>query len=144
LASAESSVLLCDTSGLLAYFDADQEDHAAVSAAIERESGPFVVSPYVLAELDYLLGNRCGTTIELVALRELAGGAWKLPCLNTADVQHAADVVERYHDQEIGLADASLVLLAGRYRTNRLLTLDQRHFRVLRTPNGAPFTLLPG
>jgi predicted nucleic acid-binding protein len=37
-----------------------------------------------------------------------------------------------------------LVVLAQRYRTDRLLTLDHRHFRVLRTQAGKPFTLLPG
>jgi uncharacterized protein len=35
------------------------------------------------------------------------------------------------------------VILAQRYRTDRLLTLDHRHFRVLRTRTGQPFTLLP-
>ena len=49
----------------------------------------------------------------------------------------------RYQDQQIGVADASLVVLAGRYRTDRLLTLDHRHFRVIRTTSGKPFTVLP-
>lgn len=43
----------------------------------------------------------------------------------------------------MGLADASLVVLAHRYGTDRLLTLDERHFRVLRTREGQPFRLLP-
>lgn len=49
-----------------------------------------------------------------------------------------------YEDQGIGLTDASLVVLAHRYRTDRLLTLDHRHFRILRTAAGGSFTLLPG
>lgn len=48
-----------------------------------------------------------------------------------------------YRDLMIGLADASILVLAGRYRTNRILTLDERHFRALRTPRGEHFTLLP-
>ena len=43
----------------------------------------------------------------------------------------------------IGLADASIVVLANRYDTDRVLTLDERHFRALRTLDGKPFTLLP-
>jgi predicted nucleic acid-binding protein len=136
-------VLLCDTSGLIAYFDASDGYHADVSAAIDGEPGPFAVSPYVLAEVDYLLATRRGVREELLAVRELSGGAWELPAFDPGDVRQAADIVERYADQNIGLADASLVILAARYRTDRLLTLDHRHFRVIRTVSGKPFTLVP-
>jgi predicted nucleic acid-binding protein len=136
-------VLICDTSGLIAYFDASDAHHAQVSATIEADPGPFVVSPYVLAELDYLLATRRGVQAELAALSELSGGAWELPGYDGPDIRRALDVVDRYQDQNVGLADASLVILAARYRTNRLLTLDHRHFRVMRTVAGKPFSLLP-
>ena len=55
----------------------------------------------------------------------------------------ALTVVERYREHDIGLTDASIVVLAGRYGTDRVLTLDERHFRTLRTPAGKPFTILP-
>ena len=42
----------------------------------------------------------------------------------------------------IGLADASLVALAGLLRTPRIATVDQ-HFRSMTTPDGEPFVLLP-
>ena len=60
-----------------------------------------------------------------------------------SDVAAAVEIIERYRDLDIGLTDASLVVLAGRYGTERILTLDERHFRVLRAPSGRPFTLLP-
>jgi predicted nucleic acid-binding protein len=137
------SALLCDTSGLIAFFDAGDAHHGEVTERVDAEPGPFVVSPYVLAEVDYLLGARRGVAAELAALRELSGGAWELACLNAADIQQATNVIERYSDQEIGLADASLVVLAGRYKTDRLLTLDHRHFRVLRTLADKSFAVLP-
>lgn len=43
-------MIVLDTSGLLAVVDADQEDHVAVQRAIAAEPGPFLVSPFVLAE----------------------------------------------------------------------------------------------
>lgn len=55
----------------------------------------------------------------------------------------AGEVIERYRDLGIGLADASLVVLADRYRTDRVLTLDRRHFGVLSTSAGRPFVMLP-
>ncbi len=136
-------MLVCDTSGLLAYFDASDAHCAQVSAAVDADPGPFIVSPYVLAELDYLLASRRGVEAELAVLSELSGGAWELPCLEPGDLREACAIVERYRDQAIGLADASLVILAHRYRTDRLLTLDHRHFGVVRNMSGKPFTLLP-
>jgi len=57
-----------------------------------------------------------------------------------------ARVISRNSDASnyIGVADASNVVLADRYRTTTVLTLDQRHFRRLRPLWGADnFTLLP-
>ena len=44
---------------------------------------------------------------------------------------------------EAGPADASLVVLADRFATRRLLTLDRRRFSVVRALDGAPFELPP-
>jgi len=55
------------------------------------------------------------------------------PTFGGDDLGEATDIVERYQDQDIGIADASLVVLAARYRTDRVLTLDHRHLTVLRT-----------
>ena len=52
-------------------------------------------------------------------------------------------MIERYHDLRIGLTDASLVVLAARYETDRILTLEERHFRELRTLDGRSLVLLP-
>ncbi|HWF26056.1 MAG TPA: PIN domain-containing protein [Solirubrobacteraceae bacterium] len=138
-----AEVLVCDTSGLIAYFDASDAHHRAVTTAVEAEPGPFIVSPYVLVELDYVLATRHGVNAQLAVLRELTGGAWTLPCCEVIDVREAGDVVERYRDQDIGIADASIVVLAGRFKTDRILTLDHRHFRVIRTVTGDSFSLLP-
>jgi uncharacterized protein len=97
----------------------------------------------VLAELDYLLLSRRGVQQQLAVLAEIAGGAWKRPACATPDLKRAAEIIAHYSDQKIGLADASLVVLADRYRTERLLTLDARHFSVVRTIAGKPFQLLP-
>ena len=52
-------------------------------------------------------------------------------------------MIERHADLGIGLADASNVVLANRHGALDILTLDERHFRVLRGPQGRPFRLLP-
>ena len=135
--------MILDTSALLAYFDADEPDHQAVAALLENTDEPLVVSPYVVAELDYLVASRLGVTAELAVLAELAGGAWDLPAVDAEGLAGARAVVERYADQRSGVADASNVVLAARYRTQTIVTLDHRHFDVLRPLTGGRFTVLP-
>ncbi len=136
-------MIIADTSGLLAFFDRGEPEHQAVCEAAARSAGPLVVSPYVVAELDYLLGTRIGVAQELAVLREISGGAYVLPEFGAGDMAKAAGVIERFRDQGIGIADASLVVLAARYSTRRILTLDRRHFSVLRPIQGGRFSLLP-
>lgn len=102
-----------------------------------------MVSPYVLAEVDYLLATKLGLAAELAALQELSTGAYELAQVGPADLARIAKVIERYGDQELGVADASLVVLADRYETRRILTLDQRHFTVLRPLRGGRLRVLP-
>jgi predicted nucleic acid-binding protein len=137
-------VLIADASALFAGIDVDQGQYRDVAAAIQADGGPLVVSPFVLAELDYLLLTRVGVRTEVEAWRELAEPPWLIAPFDDRDLSAAADIVETYTDQRIGLADASIVVLAQRHRTDRILTLDRRHFSVLRQGNGQPFTILPG
>lgn len=137
-------MIVADTSGLLALYNRREKQHEDVAAAVAREREPLVVSPYVVAELDYLAATRLGVDAEVVILRELAGGAYELAGLDGDDLAACAALVEHYSDQAIGVADASLVVLADRYRTRTLLTLDRRHFDVLRPRGGGRFRLVPG
>ncbi|MFQ5741360.1 MAG: PIN domain-containing protein [Acidobacteriota bacterium] len=73
----------------------------------------------------------------------MARGAYRLAPFNGEDVDCSLKVMRRYADLSIGIADASLVVLAKRHATNVILTLDERHFRALQGPGGVPFRLLP-
>ncbi len=137
-------MILIDTSGLIAAADGSDPRHSEVVAALAKEVPPFLISPFVLAEVDYLALTRWGVERELALLDEVARGAFQLAPFDAADLEVAQKLIARYEDQEIGLADASIVVLAHRHRTRRVLTLDHRHFRVLRGPGGKPFTILPG
>jgi uncharacterized protein len=136
-------VILLDTSGLLSAIDASQRYHAECAATLSKASPPLLLSPFVLAELDYLLARHVGSAAQTALLGEVARGAYQLEPFGAADVAAAKDILERYPKLRIGLADASLVVLAGRHRTRDVLTLDERHFRALRTRAGKRFRLLP-
>ena len=135
-------MIVVDTSGLLAALDASERSHQAARSVLERDAGPYLLSPFVLAELDYLVGSG-NVDAELTLLRDVGERAYELAPMTSEDVRRAAGIVERYKDLEIGLADASVMVLADRAGTKRLLTLDERHFRALRPLSGGRFIILP-
>jgi predicted nucleic acid-binding protein len=135
-------VILLDTSGLLAAIDASQGWHAPAAASLASAVPPRLLSPFVLAELDYLLATRVGESARTSLLREVERGAYTLAPMSAGDVGLARAVVEQHADLGISLADASIVVLAQRHGFVDVLTLDQRHFRVL-SNQGRPFRVLP-
>jgi predicted nucleic acid-binding protein len=136
-------VIVLDTSGLLAAIDASQRQHAAAAAVLRASDGPLLLSPFVLAELDYLLATRVSARAAAALLDQVADGAYRLEPFTRGDIARCAGIIDRYRDLELGVADASLVVLAERYRTNEILTLDERHFRAVMGPGGRPFRILP-
>ena len=134
--------VIVDTSALLAFFDASEPDHEAVSEELDAADA-LVVSPYVVAELDHLVATRHGVDDELAVLDELASGAWDLATFDEAALARARGIIASYRDQQIGVADASIVVLAERYRTRTIASLDHRHFDVLRSLDGGSLEVLP-
>jgi predicted nucleic acid-binding protein len=137
-------VIVADTSGLLAMFNAREPAHEAVRAALTAAADDLlIVSPYVVAELDYLLATRLGVAAETAVLDELAGGAYELAQIDADDIEESVRTIRRYSNQDIGITDASIAVLARRYGTRSILTLDRRHFDVMRPLDGGRFKLIP-
>lgn len=136
-------MILLDTSGLLSAIDASQRHHAACAEVLAETPPPLLLSPFVLAELDDLLATQVDSAAQLALVDEVARGVYRLEPFGAQDVAVARDVMRRYANLAIGLADASLVVLARRHRTRDVLTLDERHFRTLRTLDGRRFRALP-
>ncbi|HEV3310292.1 MAG TPA: PIN domain-containing protein [Chloroflexota bacterium] len=132
-----------DTSGLVASYDRSDRNHANVAAWLSNSSPPRILSPFVAAELDYLILNKLGRVAELAVLEDLASGAYLLPHPDSADVQVAAGMLKQHEAIDLGLTDASIAVLSQRFGSVDVLTLDHRHFRAITTPSGMPFRLLP-
>jgi uncharacterized protein len=126
------TAIIVDTSAVLASLDEAYPEHKAISE--------------ILASDDYMLYSRLGGAAARQFAADVVAEAYELPEWTAADHAVALDVINRNSDDSkyIGIADAANVVLADRYRTTRLLTLDQRHFRRLRPLWGADhFSLLP-
>jgi predicted nucleic acid-binding protein len=136
-------VIVLDTSGLLAAIDSSQRFHDAAKETLGGAVEPLILSPFVLAELDYLLATRVGREAELALLEEVARETYRLASFSIGDMAEARRIIVQYPDLRIDLADASNVVLANRHDTLDMLTLDERHFRTLSGPGGRPFRVLP-
>jgi predicted nucleic acid-binding protein len=136
-------VIVVDTSGLLAALDRADPLHDRAAAALRAAGEPALMSPFVLAELDYLLATRVSARIAHELLADVADGAYRLEPFGAAEVARAVEILDQYEDLGLGVADASIVVLAERHGTIDVLTLDERHFRAVRGRRGQSFRLLP-
>jgi predicted nucleic acid-binding protein len=137
------TALIVDAGALYAQADADEPEHGAISGVLLAERGELVTSQLVVAEADYLILRRLGVDAELAFLEDLAQETYVADALAPAELAIARDVAARYRDLELGLADASLVVLANRWGTRRILTLDERALRTVTPLQGGAFTVLP-
>lgn len=135
--------LVLDAAPLVALADRTDRMQERIEAVLRDEPGELVIPAPVSAEVDYLLGRRLGRPARLAFLDDLAAGRFEVACLEADDYIVISDLERKYADLDVGLADLSVVVLASRFRTQRLLTLDERHFRALRSLGGEQFTILP-
>lgn len=136
-------MIIADTSGIFASIDISAAEHSAVAATLAGLDEPPVVTPFVVAEVDYLLSTRFGPKVAAMFLQDVVDGAYELAEFHSGDLGAALGLVRRYGDLNIGVTDASLVVVAARYGTTELLSLDERHFRAIQPIWGEAFRLLP-
>lgn len=135
--------LICGTSGVYALYDADDAHHEAAKEVVEAEPGPLFLPVILLAEIDYLLATRLGLDAALDFLASVEQDAFTVVPLHSDGLRRCRELINQHRDLRPGVADASVVVAAERLGIPRLLTLDERHFRVLKPRGFSHFTLLP-
>jgi len=135
--------LIVDAAPLVALGDSCDRLHAAVGDVMRTESGDLIVPAPVSAEVDYLIRRRGSAVAARAFLHDVAAGRFRVEGLTADEHGTVARLDEQYADLDLGLADLSVVILAHRFRTRRLLTFDERDFRAVRPLAGGSFTLLP-
>lgn len=135
--------LIVDAAPLVALGDSRDPLHAAVGDVLRAEGGDLVVPAPVSAEVDYLIRRRGTPAAARAFLRDVASGRFRVEGLTADEHGTVARLDEQYADLDLGLADLSVVILAHRFRTRRLLTFDERDFRAVTPLSGGSFMLLP-
>lgn len=134
-------VAVVDTGPLYAAADLDDDDHRSSVEALQRPDLELVIPALVVAEASYLVGSRLGPRAEASFLRGL--GELEVEPPTSDEWDRIAELVDEYADLPLGGTDASVVALAERLDASVVITLDRRHFTVVRTRDGKALDLLP-
>jgi len=133
-------VITLDTSGIIAYINAGDTAHQACREAIDQDNGPYIIPAAVLAEVGWFLETKLPPIAEQTFLDDLREQVYTTDW-SAGDIPRIQDLVDRYRDLRLGIADAAVIACAERNR-GRVLTTDRRHFPVVARGEGT-ITVLP-
>ncbi|KAA0224684.1 PIN domain-containing protein [candidate division KSB1 bacterium] len=136
-------MILTDTGPLVALLDKDDSHHAAcVEASKHLPAAPLVTTWPCFTEAMYLLGEVGGYRYEAEFWKLLRDQKLFLLDLTQAEIVRANDLMEKYQNVPMVLADASLMAIAEHREYQQLFTIDS-DFRVYRLPDGTALEIVP-
>ena len=133
--------VLVDAGPMVALLDQGDPRHADCVAALKTLGDRLVTVWPAFTEAMYLLGSTWRGQKALWS--RLETGALALAPLDEDDAPRMRELMEKYRDLPMDLADAALVRVAEREDVTRIFTLDRRHFSVYRPGRRRRFAILP-
>ncbi len=136
---------LVDTGPLVALFDPKDAGHERCVQALRTIRGRLQTTVPVLTEAFHILdpGSQGSAALRAFISRDGLSVWW----LDASRLRRAFELMDRYADHPMDLADASLIVAAELLGTRRIFTLDRRDFRsyrIRRGHRGHPVETLPG
>lgn len=135
------SVAIVDASVIVAAVNQLDRDHRRCIPVLSDPRLRLVFPALVVTEACYMIQRELGAQSEARFVRTLAAETVDAP--DAGEWERMAALMEQYADLPLGAADASVIALAERYRTDTIVTLDRRHFGTVRPAHVAAFRLLP-
>jgi len=133
--------VLLDTGFIVALLDRSESFHKTCARTVREVQAPLVTCEAVITESCYLLRNLSGASEAVI--ENIAAGIFQIPFQLSRDTAGVKQVLRKYKDRTIDLADACLIRLADQFGTADILTLDQ-DFAIYRWGKNKPFRVLPG
>ena len=132
-------MIIADTGFWLALSNETDRFHAEARDRLMKLTEPLVTTWPVMTETCHLLSRECGPGSQVAFLQGHAQGAFSVFDLEQAHAPRLTELIERYVNLPMDLADASLVVLAEHLGHGRILSTDQRDFGTYRWKNQHPF-----
>ena len=133
-------MILIDAGPLVALFHGDDEAHARCRGLLSRIREPLLTVWPVVTEAMYLLSfswEAQDGLLEMIETEDI-----RLATLEAGDAPRIRELMEKYRDLPMDLADAALVCVAEKHRIAKVFTLDRRDFTVYRPHRVGTFTIL--
>lgn len=124
-----------DTSCIIGLIDRGSKEHGLIKGIITNEDNEIIIPSPVIPETCYMLNKKFGSEVELKFIDELVRAELLVEMLDFEDVIRIPEIIRKYQDLNIGFVDAAVTAIAERIGTNKILTLDNRHFNAI-TPLG--------
>lgn len=134
-------MILVDAGPLIALLDLDDSHHAECARYFMELREPLGTVWPVVTEAAHMVQPVHGGRPNLLQLLERR--VVKLLPLDEADLPRIGELMEKYHDLPMDLADAALVRVAEREGLGSIFTIDRRDFGVYRKKGGGRFRLVP-
>jgi predicted nucleic acid-binding protein len=135
-------LIIADTGFWLALANGRDRHHAAATRAFRELNEALVTTWPVLTETCHLLAARVGVHAIERFITAGAGGAFEIFSLERGHLSRSLELIRKYRDLPMDLADASLLILAEELGSGRILSTDTRDFGAYRWKNRKPFTNL--
>ena len=134
-------MILVDAGPLVALINAADRHHERCTSELRTLDEPLVTVWPAYTEAMYLLGFSWRAQDALWELldREVIG----LVQLDAGNHRRIRELMKKYRDLPMDLADAALVSVAERERISRIFTLDRRDFQVYRPHRIGRFQVIP-
>lgn len=134
-------MILVDAGPLIALIHKDDAHHAACVAELRSITEPLGTVWPAFTEAMYLLSFSWKAQEALWEMVER--GVVNLLEIEGRDFARIRELMKKYKDLPMDLADAALVAVAERERVRRIFTLDRRDFEVYRPAKLGRFIILP-
>lgn len=135
--------LILDTGPLYASLDRSDADYRTCRKLIEAGEEPLIIPSPVLVELDYLVNERLHGGVMVALIDDIIAGAYGVEELKPQDFRRIRELCDQYDDSDIGFVDAAILAVVERLEEPKLVTLDHRHFGLLRPRHVDSLRLLP-
>ena len=134
-------MILVDAGPLIALIHKDDNEHERCREAFATMDEPLGTVWPVLAEAMHLLSFSWRAQEALWDMMET--GAVEILAIGIDDVPRMKELMRKYRDLPMDLADAALVRVAERERLRQIFTLDRRDFQIYKPSRISRFTIFP-
>jgi uncharacterized protein len=132
-------MIIVDTGFWLALIDKKDNYHDIAKQALKKYNEPLITTWCVITETCYLLLTRKGVEAQVTFINSLKQELFTIFNLETHHTARIIELMEKYADLPMDLADASLVILAEHLGHGRIFSIDQRDFNTYRWKQTYPF-----